>query len=171
MNDDTSTKILRERILFVYAMNGKVKCYSLDETEPTTKLIEEGWKHTATIDPARWIESLASGDCAADMINEIRGAAPLPSPEATTTNYLADAPGLRDAYAQSEVLRTAFRHSAAKGETLEQSLISAVRRLCDASEHWRKELMHHLSSGTIPPVVTPAMRKCGLSEATATPTP
>lgn len=71
MIDDTSTKILRERILFVYAMNGKVKCYSLDETEPTT--IEEGWEHTATIDPARWIEALASGDRAADMINEIRG--------------------------------------------------------------------------------------------------
>ena len=50
------------RTLFVYVLNDVVKCFSADEIrgiEPA--MLDIGWKHTATIDPARWIEALCNG--------------------------------------------------------------------------------------------------------------
>jgi hypothetical protein len=49
------------RILFVYALNGKIKCYSHDELkEAEPMLTAEGWGHTATIDSALWIEAISN---------------------------------------------------------------------------------------------------------------
>ena len=50
-----------ERILFIYARDGMVQCLTLDEAARSgTQLKKEGWKHTVTIDPARWIEALSN---------------------------------------------------------------------------------------------------------------
>jgi hypothetical protein len=67
-----TTKI--DRMLFIYALNGVVKCYSNEELrEIEARLLDEGWKHTATIDPARWIEAMANGyDNPSDMLDEIQ---------------------------------------------------------------------------------------------------
>ena len=48
------------RTLFVYSKDGKVKCLSPGEAAVTT-LGDKGWVHTATIDPARWIEAISNG--------------------------------------------------------------------------------------------------------------
>ena len=66
--------ILYHRVLFVYAKKGTVKCYSADEIRgKEVQMALDGWKHTATIDPARWIESLCNdrGD-ASDKIDELQ---------------------------------------------------------------------------------------------------
>lgn len=62
------------RILFVYSLNGCVKCYSVDEIRgKEVQMALDGWKHTATIDPARWIESLCNGSTdPSDLIDEIQ---------------------------------------------------------------------------------------------------
>jgi len=62
------------RILFIYALNGVIKCYSDEELqEIEARLLDEGWKHTATIDPARWIEAMANGyENPSDMLDEIQ---------------------------------------------------------------------------------------------------
>jgi len=67
-----TTKI--DRMLFIYALNGVVKCYSDEELrEVEARLLDAGWKHTATIDPARWIEAMANGyDNPSDMLDEIQ---------------------------------------------------------------------------------------------------
>jgi hypothetical protein len=63
-----------DRMLFIYALNGVVKCYSDEELrEVEARLLDEGWKHTATIDPARWIEAMANGyESPSDMLDEIQ---------------------------------------------------------------------------------------------------
>ncbi len=63
-----------DRMLFIYALNGVIKCYSDQELqEVEAKLLDEGWKHTATIDPARWIENIANGnDDPSDMLDELQ---------------------------------------------------------------------------------------------------
>lgn len=63
-----------ERILFVYSKKGRVKCYSLEEIRgKEVQMALDDWKHTATIDPARWIESLCNGRSApSDLIDEIQ---------------------------------------------------------------------------------------------------
>ena len=59
-------------VLFIYAKEGKVKCLTLNEAYGE-KLTSEGWKHTATIDPAKWIEEMANGyRDPSDMLDEIQ---------------------------------------------------------------------------------------------------
>lgn len=61
------------RLLFVYALNGVVKCFSPEEIRPIESVMQNiGWKHTATIDPARWIELMANGNAdPSDMLDEL----------------------------------------------------------------------------------------------------
>lgn len=65
------------RILFVYAREGAIQCFDLEESARLgTQLKKEGWKHTMTIDPARWIEAIANpstlnGD--KRLIQELKG--------------------------------------------------------------------------------------------------
>ena len=65
---------LSGRLLFVYALNGVVKCFSADEIRPLeSAMLDIGWKHTATIDPARWIEAMANGTTdPSDMLDELQ---------------------------------------------------------------------------------------------------
>jgi len=60
--------------LFVFAKSGRIKCYSADELRPIQQEIEaDGWVHTATIDPARWIEHMANGDDdPSDLLDELQ---------------------------------------------------------------------------------------------------
>ena len=62
------------RLLFVYSLNGVVKCFSADEIRPVESAMRDiGWKHTATIDPARWIEAMANGNTdPSDMLDELQ---------------------------------------------------------------------------------------------------
>ena len=68
------TTALFGRLLFVYALNGVVKCFSADEIRPLeSAMLDIGWKHTATIDPARWIEAMANGNNdPSDMLDELQ---------------------------------------------------------------------------------------------------
>jgi hypothetical protein len=60
------------QFLFIYAKEGKIKCLTVDEAHEE-KLTSEGWTHTATINPARWIEYMANGDeDPSDMLDEIQ---------------------------------------------------------------------------------------------------
>ena len=63
------------RTLFIYAKDGQVKCLSPEEAiRERRSLLRDGWTHTSTIDPARWIEALLSGDAtkASDMMDELQ---------------------------------------------------------------------------------------------------
>jgi hypothetical protein len=61
-----------DRMLFIYALNGVIKCLSAQEIQEA-ELLAAGWKHTATIDPARWIEEMANGyQEPSDMLDEIQ---------------------------------------------------------------------------------------------------
>lgn len=62
------------RLLFIYALNGVVKCYSPDEIRnEESLLLAAGWKHTATIDPARWIEAMTNGyNEPSDMLDQLQ---------------------------------------------------------------------------------------------------
>lgn len=60
------------RMLFIYALEGAIKCLSAEEIQEE-ELLADGWKHTATIDPARWIEEMANGHQEpTDMLDEIQ---------------------------------------------------------------------------------------------------
>jgi hypothetical protein len=61
-------------ILYVYARQGKVQCLTSDELRASkSSLWADGWKHTATINPARWIESLCMGHGdPSDMIDDLQ---------------------------------------------------------------------------------------------------
>jgi hypothetical protein len=60
------------RLLYIYGINGLIKCLSADEIQET-ELIAAGWKHTATIDPALWIEAMANGkEDPSDMLDELQ---------------------------------------------------------------------------------------------------
>lgn len=64
------------QFLFIYAKEGKVRCLTADEAHRET-LTGEGWAHTATINPARWIEAMANGDQdPSDMLDEIQFSKP-----------------------------------------------------------------------------------------------
>ncbi len=67
------------RILFVYARDGEVKCINYDESiQCAAQMVRDGWKHTATIDPAKWIEAMCNDPGSIELtdekINELRGA-------------------------------------------------------------------------------------------------
>ena len=60
------------RMLFIYALEGVIKCLSAEEIQEA-ELLAAGWKHTATIDPARWIEAIANGHQEpSDMLDELQ---------------------------------------------------------------------------------------------------
>jgi hypothetical protein len=70
---EVASHALFGRLLFVYALNGVVKCFSADEIRPESAMLDIGWKHTATIDPARWIEAMANGTTdPSDMLDELQ---------------------------------------------------------------------------------------------------
>lgn len=62
------------RVLFVWAKGGKIACLSPDEIRGREQDMQKsGWHHTATLDPARWIEAMANGQSnPSDMLNEIQ---------------------------------------------------------------------------------------------------
>ena len=65
-------RIITAPYLFIYAKEGSIKCLTVDEAHEE-KLTSEGWTHTATIDPARWIEAMANGDQdTSDMLDELQ---------------------------------------------------------------------------------------------------
>jgi len=73
-DEGLSSSALFGRLLFVYARAGQVQCYSADEIRgKEASLLEYGWKHTATIDPARWIEAMANnGGEPSDMLDDLQ---------------------------------------------------------------------------------------------------
>jgi hypothetical protein len=71
-NQNKMNTIKLNRILYVYALNGVIKCLSAEEIQET-ELLAAGWKHTATIDPALWIEAMANGrQDPSDMLDELQ---------------------------------------------------------------------------------------------------
>lgn len=72
MGKEDVIKPMMRQFLFIYAKEGKVKCLTPYEASGE-KLTSEGWTHTATIDPARWIEAMANGyRNPSDMLDEIQ---------------------------------------------------------------------------------------------------
>ena len=55
------------------AKDGAIRCLSPNEARrDQDMLLDAGWRHTATIDPARWIEAMANGaKDPSDMLDEI----------------------------------------------------------------------------------------------------
>lgn len=47
------------KIVFVYSKNGIIKVLDLDEAISNT-LLQQGWVHTATLDPCAYIEYLCN---------------------------------------------------------------------------------------------------------------
>ena len=70
----TAPAVIFGRVLFVYAKDGRIRCYSGDEIRPIQQQVRaDGWTHTATIDPARWIEAMANENHEpSDMLNELQ---------------------------------------------------------------------------------------------------
>jgi hypothetical protein len=59
--------------LFIYAKNGRIKCLNLKQSLEMEPFIGGQWKHTATIDPAKWIEALANDKDGIELIEELKG--------------------------------------------------------------------------------------------------
>ena len=75
-------------LIFVYAKNGKIKALSLYFAQKDdTKLREDGWVHTATIDPILWLNKLCN-DCdnVLKEISELKGLKPIISPSTKPTS-------------------------------------------------------------------------------------
>lgn len=70
----TDPAVVFGRVLFVYAKDGRIRCYSGDEIRPIEKqVMADGWTHTATVDPARWIEAMANENHEpSDMMDELQ---------------------------------------------------------------------------------------------------
>jgi hypothetical protein len=50
-----------ENTVFIYSKNGEVKALSLNQAkEKEASLKNEGWKHTATLDPCKFIEHICN---------------------------------------------------------------------------------------------------------------
>lgn len=65
-------KVITAPYLFIYAKEGRIKCLTVDEANEE-KLTSEGWTHTTTINPARWIEFIANGKRdPSDMLDELQ---------------------------------------------------------------------------------------------------
>ena len=72
MGKEDVNKPMIPQFLFIYSKEGKINCLTIDEAYGE-KLTSEGWTHTATIDPARWIEAMANGQRdPSDMLDEIQ---------------------------------------------------------------------------------------------------
>jgi hypothetical protein len=73
MGKENITKSI-DNILFIYAKKGKIKCYTADQLRgKELQLSLDGWSHTATINPALWIEDMANGDRdPSDILDEIQ---------------------------------------------------------------------------------------------------
>ena len=58
--NETETETLwRKNYIFVYSKNDIIKCFDLVDSMMLEKeLISNGWKHTSTIDPIKFIENL-----------------------------------------------------------------------------------------------------------------
>ena len=55
----TKTKDMYERFVFIYAKNGKIKALDFEQATNIGKsLINDGWKHTSTLDSCVYIEYL-----------------------------------------------------------------------------------------------------------------
>ena len=53
----TKTKDMYERFVFIYAKNGKIKALDFEQATNIGKsLINDGWKHTSTLDSCVYIE-------------------------------------------------------------------------------------------------------------------
>ena len=74
MGKEDVNKPMIPQFLFIYAKEGKIKCYTADEIRGKESQISmQGWTHTTTINPARWIEAMANGDQdPSDMLDEIQ---------------------------------------------------------------------------------------------------
>lgn len=59
--------------LIIYAKDGVIRCLTMQQSIDMQPLIEPHWKHTATIDPAKWIEALVNNGYEHELINELRG--------------------------------------------------------------------------------------------------
>lgn len=60
------------QLLFIYAKEGMIRCLNGNDSIKENP-IAEGWTHTATIDPAKWIEAMANGQRdPSDMLDEIQ---------------------------------------------------------------------------------------------------
>lgn len=72
--DEAQNKLRLEK-LFIYAKDGVVKCHTPDEIRgKEIQIALRGWKHTGTINPAKWIETMANGRRdPSDMLDEIQG--------------------------------------------------------------------------------------------------
>jgi hypothetical protein len=64
---------MSKHFLFVVAKDGEIVCLPVTELGALHDLVSKGWKHTATIEPASWIESImsASPEKASDMMDEL----------------------------------------------------------------------------------------------------
>ena len=52
-------KLWRKNYIFVYKKDGVIRCLDLvDSRKEDKKLIKDGWVHTSTIDPIKFIENL-----------------------------------------------------------------------------------------------------------------
>lgn len=72
MGKENANQPMIPQFLFIYAKEGKVKCLTVDQAHDE-KLTSEGWAHTATINPAKWIEAMANGyRDPSDMLDEIQ---------------------------------------------------------------------------------------------------
>ena len=60
-------------MLFIFSKEGTVKIHAAQEVLAIEKKLRDGWTHTATIDPAKWIEEMANGRRnPSDMLDEIQ---------------------------------------------------------------------------------------------------
>lgn len=67
-------KMNHDSILFIYTKEGKVACFEAEEIRgKEIQMSMQGWTHTATINPARWIEAMANGNTdPSDMLDELQ---------------------------------------------------------------------------------------------------
>ena len=74
----TENEQLLATTLFVYAKDGRIHCLHTEEARSQTEaLLATGWTHTATINPARWIEHLCNdGGDSCDMMDELQFSKP-----------------------------------------------------------------------------------------------
>jgi hypothetical protein len=61
-------------LLFIYSKDGVIKCLTMQQSLDMEPFIKGQWKHTATIDPAKWIEVLVNNRNGLELIDEVKGA-------------------------------------------------------------------------------------------------